>query len=329
MIPFSGISSTTKPEGAASLDGPSKCLVCLVSPAPPTTEPTGLQRLVGPTSAILIPALFAGGVAIAVTVAVERWGGRIGGLLGTLPSTIVPAAVGILSESSDPEAFRVAMYATPLGMLVNAAFLWTWRALPPRLPARSLRVRLALMVIASLLTWAVAARAALALLSSVQEAGFAAGAVGAGGLGLLVGAGALACLRNPPSPKGRNRVGLATLAARGVLAGVAIAVAVLFARYGGPVAAGLASTFPAIFLTTMVSLWLSQGEAVQAGAVGPMMLGSGSVAAFALFAAWTMPALGPALGAAVAWVLAAGLVTVPAWWWLGRRPSSPPPLEQT
>ena len=39
-----------------------------------------------------------------------------------------------------------------------------------------------------------------------------------------------------------------------------------------------------IFLTTMVSLWLSQGEAVPSGAVGPMMLGASSVAVYALLA---------------------------------------------
>ena len=41
----------------------------------------------------------------------------------------------------------------------------------------------------------------------------------------------------------------------------------------------MASVFPAIFLTTMVSIWLSQGEAVQSGA-NLMMLGSSSVALY-------------------------------------------------
>ena len=44
---------------------------------------------------ILLSAVFAGLVAIAVTVAIERWGGVIGGILGTLPTTIIPAAIGM------------------------------------------------------------------------------------------------------------------------------------------------------------------------------------------------------------------------------------------
>ena len=47
----------------------------------------------------------------------------------------------------------------------------------------------------------------------------------------------------------------------------------VIARLGGSIAAGVTAVFPAIFMTTMISLWLSQGEAVQVGAVGPMMLG--------------------------------------------------------
>ena len=74
----------------------------------------------------------------------------------------------------------------------------------------------------------------------------------------------------------------------------------------------------------MVSLWFSQGEAVQGGAVGPMMLGSASVAAFAMAAAWTLPAFGPLLGTVAAWLAAVALFTAPAWWWLQRRADAKP-----
>ena len=81
----------------------------------------------------------------------------------------------------------------------------------------------------------------------------------------------------------------------------------------------MASVFPAIFLTTMVSLWWSQGEAVPVGAVGPMILGSGAVGAYALVAAVSVPVVGPILGALLSWVAAASIVTAPAAWWLQAR----------
>ena len=43
---------------------------------------------------------------------------------------------------------------------------------------------------------------------------------------------------------------------------------------------GLASVFPAIFLTTMVALWFSQDSSVSIGAAGPMMLGGASGCSF-------------------------------------------------
>ncbi|MCH2137376.1 MAG: hypothetical protein MK101_12515, partial [Phycisphaerales bacterium] len=65
-------------------------------------------------------AAFAGVVAVGVTIAIERFGGRVGGLLGTLPTTIVPASVGIFSEAQTAEAFVRAMDAVPAGMWLNA-----------------------------------------------------------------------------------------------------------------------------------------------------------------------------------------------------------------
>jgi hypothetical protein len=55
------------------------------------------------------------------------------------------------------------------------------------------------------------------------------------------------------------------------------------------------------------------------GAVGPMMLGSTSVSAFALVAATVMPLAGPAAGAVLAWLGSVLLVTLPAWLFLESR----------
>lgn len=272
---------------------------------------------------ILWPALFASGVAIGVTLVIERLGGRLGGLIGTLPTTIVPASIGIYSQCEDAAVFADAMGAVPAGMLVDVGFLFIWGALPGRLPAIGIGARLGLMVIISLLGWFVGAYAFVMGLMGLKAVAVDPLAAGTLLMGVSIIAGLLACLRAPPAPAGARSVGPLTLVLRGLFAGAAIAFAVWLARLG-PTAAGMASVFPAIFMTTMVSLWISQGEAVQAGAVGPMMLGSASVSAFALLAAVLMPlpALGPALGAAAAWFLSVLAVTVPAWMWLRRREDS-------
>lgn len=262
-------------------------------------------------------ALFAGVVATGVTVAIERFGGRLGGLLGTLPTTIVPASIGIWSQTGGGDAFAAAMDATPAGMLVDAVFLWLWRELPGRLPKMGLRGTLAAMTVLTLGAWAL-----LAWPVVLWGRSFAPGQTwvfGVGATALLIGAGIAATRRSRPSPKGNRGVRVHTLALRGVFAALAIGVAVWIAEVAGPVAAGIAAVFPAIFYTSMASLWVAQGHAVPAGAVGPMMLGSSSVAVYALLAHFSFPAVGVAAGATLAWLGAVITTTVPAWLWLEHR----------
>jgi hypothetical protein len=264
----------------------------------------------------LLSALFAGAIAVLATVAIERMGGRLGGLIGSLPTTIVPASVGFWAGSSTAAEFQSALYAVPAGMLVNAVFLFSWRALPPRLPTWSVGSRLAAMVGLSLSIWGLLA-SALVLLMRRQP--FSLLSSGIFFFLLVLSFGIWACRGNPPAPKGKRPVGALVLVLRGVLAAGAIGLSVAIAGMGIPLLAGMSSVFPAIFLTTMVSVWLSQGEAVQAGAVGPLMLGSSSVAAYTLLAPFLMLWLGPCSGAVLAWVLSVVLVSLPAWWWLRRQ----------
>ncbi len=269
-----------------------------------------------PLLVVILSAFFAGAVAIGVTVAIEKWGGVVGGFLGTLPTTIIPAAVGMRMNLGSDAAFADAMLAAPAGMLLNAGFLFLWRALPGRLPGGSLGVRLAVMVIASLSAWLASAVALVATIQVLRRGGLSMTAFGVAVTAAIATVGVLACLRPMPAPAGTRRVGPGMLLARGVLAAAAIGVSVWVASLGGTLSAGVASVFPAIFLTTMVALWVAQGEAVPAGAVGPMMLGSTSVAVYALVASESLPSLGHALGSLFAWLVAATCVTLPATLWL-------------
>jgi len=250
---------------------------------------------------------------VGATMAIERWGGIAGGLLATLPTTVVPASWAFWGVT-EAAALRDALGAVPVGMLVNAVFLFVWRALPPRMPG-SFAVRLGAMIVASLGAWAVLAAASVGLLDAARAAEIDVWVLGVVAMAVTVGFGAWAVWGRVPAPRGGKRVPAWSLAARGVLAAAAIACAAGLAAVGGELLAAMASVFPAIFLTAMVSLWWAQGEAVPAGAVGPMMLGSASVSGYALAAAHTFPALGPGLGTVVAWAVAVGGVTVPAWAW--------------
>lgn len=263
------------------------------------------------------PAALAAVVAIASTRAIERWGGRTGGVLATIPTTIVPASLGIALAGGPPEDHARAMFAVPAGMLLNALYLHLWRWLPPRLPPGPGRLLRVLGL--ALAAWMLGALLVVSVGAFVQAAGLPLLPLAGGTALALLLLGLWACRALPPAPRGLRPVGWGVLLARGLLAALAVGGAVLIARDGHPLLAGLASVFPAIFTTTMVSLWLSQGEAVPTGAVGPMMLGSASVAAFALAAALLVPRLGPGLGEGLAWLLAVLGTSLPAGLWLRRR----------
>lgn len=266
---------------------------------------------------MLIAAVGAGLVAIGATVAIERLGGRLGGLVATLPSTIIVASIGIWA--ADPQGLPAAMDAVAPGMLLNVGFLWLWRVLPACIRLNSFRIKLAVVTGLTLVAWVVGAVLMVTLARQVRPTIM----LGIGGFLAILIAGIAGCWHHRAAPRGRRAVGWGTLLARGCLAGGAIAGSIQIAALGHPLAAGVATAFPAIFLTTMLSVWLSQGEAVQAGAIGPMMLGSASVVAYALVARFALPAWGWP-GAIVAWVTAVICVTVPAWRWLTRRAALSP-----
>ena len=233
---------------------------------------------------ILLAAILAGLVAIAVTVAIEKFGGVIGGILGTIPTTIVPAAAFMWLAEPNSRAFDPAMGVVPVGMLLNAIFLWLWRVVPPRIPSWNFGKRLTVITTINLSMWF--AGAAISVTVFTEQASMNVG-LGALIIGVLLGL--WISLDHKPAPRGKNRVGPLTLACRGIAAATAIGLAVWFSQLGSPLLAGMASVFPAIFLTSMVALWIAQGEDVPSGAVGPMMLGAMSVSFYALLATFTLP----------------------------------------
>eukprot|EP01087_Luapelamoeba_hula_P013366 TRINITY_DN3816_c1_g1_i1.p1 TRINITY_DN3816_c1_g1~~TRINITY_DN3816_c1_g1_i1.p1 ORF type:complete len:327 (-),score=52.70 TRINITY_DN3816_c1_g1_i1:5-985(-) len=232
----------------------------------------GLSCLMGVAAAI---------VAIIATVAIERLGGVVGGIISTSPTTIIATALGIAYQTQSKAAVMNAMFSVPTGMFINILVLFVWRQAPTYTPERwPLAVKLLAVLSVSLSGWAVLASAVVfGLNMALHVSNVAMGAVAMGVTGAV--GWLTVMLMSLPAPKGSRPVSAAMLCARGVMAGLAIFVSGMLARVD-PVAAGFASSFPAIFTTAMVSMWVSQGTAVSSGAAGPMMVGSLSVDGYAV-----------------------------------------------
>ena len=102
---------------------------------------------------ILTAAIAAGLVAILVTVLIERYGGVVGGALGTVPTTIVPAVLGMASAQGDSDLLD-SLSVVPAGMLINAIFLSVWIYLPSMTQNMSTQRSLAMTTATALIAWA-------------------------------------------------------------------------------------------------------------------------------------------------------------------------------
>tara|TARA_B100000902_G_scaffold77458_1_gene82198 strand:- start:18528 stop:19364 length:837 start_codon:yes stop_codon:yes gene_type:complete len=269
-------------------------------------------------SGIILSSLMAAIVAILATVFIERSGGAIGGII-TLPTTIVPASIGIwIGVNADLVSFAAAMSMVPIGMLLNVLFLGSWRVLPKFLERIFSDTYLVYAVaVCSVLFWLVSAGISTV---SVEYFSNFLGSINIGICAVIIAfvLGYFAVSKGGDAPPGSNSVSLISIILRGVAAGGAIGLSVWIAGLGLPFISGVVSVFPAIFLTTMVSLWIAQGRSVPVGATGPMMLGSTSVSIYALICIVVFPSFGVWVGSLVSWLLSVILYSVPVGVWTWR-----------
>ena len=268
---------------------------------------------------VLLAALMAGVVATTVTVLIEKYGGVLGGILGTIPTTIIPASIGIASEGGN-EALIISLAIVPSGMLINAIFLSVWALLPEKLPKTwSQRNSLFFTSIISLIVWAGVGLFSIKMIDKAMNNNYSPKEISIFGLLLVATLGIVMCWNLKPAPKGSNSVSKKILAARGFVASIAIGVAVLISSLGMPLLAGLASVFPAIFLTSMIALWLAQGPSVPLGAAGPMMIGGASVAMYSIIAMWSLIEYGLFVGSIIAWIGSIVLWSIPSFAFVNWR----------
>ena len=267
---------------------------------------------------ILPAAIAAGLVAIVVTVLIERFGGVVGGALGTVPTTIVPAVAGMAAAQGEQELMD-SLSVVPAGMLINAIFLSVWIYLPRATASLGSERSLAVTTATALLAWAMFGMVTILCIGELSEYGTGPRTIGMIGIALTAVFGIVLGWKPCESPKGSREVSKSILLVRGLMAATAIGASVWVAGLGYPLLAGLASVFPAIFLTSMVSLWISQGPSVPRGAAAPMLLGGGSVGVYSLVAMYSLEAHGIILGSIMSWVTAVAVWSMPSYIYLRWR----------
>ncbi|KAI8907143.1 hypothetical protein EDD86DRAFT_208857 [Gorgonomyces haynaldii] len=290
--------------------------------------------------------LFSGIVASLASVAIERFGGAVGGVLGSSPTTLIPASIGfwITYREDNILSFQKSMLIVCPGMLVNAVFLTCWRVGPkiltriPSLEQNHIRLLLA-MTAFSYFFWFVAAAILVLILEQIvqpaesmdpmtvvydprQNVIFYLAVVS---LVVQIGWGLFGTFHIKPTPKADKKTGFLMNVCRGIAAGVAIFLCILLGKIN-PLLGGIFSLFPAIFGTAMISVWLLSGSQVSLGSIEPLILGSSSVSMFAFISAFLVPLMNTFDGGWIAAYIGVYLicifgVSVPIYFYLTWRQS--------
>jgi hypothetical protein len=224
-------------------------------------------------------------VVILITVVAERYGTKVGGILGTVPSTIVVAFLFIAVNEGVTFATRAAV-VVPAEMGVNLLFLFSFSLLARRSVAMALAVSLSLWALLS----------GILALIRVSNLGISVAFY------LLVMFATFMLLERHHhiTSSGKTAVRYTTwkLLFRGVFAGIVIATAVVLAQIDETLS-GIFSVFPAIFLSTMLIFVREHGPVFTGGMGKSMILGTLSVSSYPVSIHFLYPSVGVAAGTVV------------------------------
>ena len=220
----------------------------------------------------------------AVTVIAERFGSKIGGFIGGLPSTIVIALLFIGLTQSTADASRAAVMI-PLVMGVNGIFIMLYLATVHRGLIKAL--------VTALFFWFIAN-------GSIVLGGIEGLWVSMAGWLVLLGISYYITEHVMViASKGGIRVPytLQQMLLRGMVSGFIISMAVLVSRLAGPIIGGIFSTFPVIFMSTLYITYRTGGpEFSRAVAKTLMLSGMINVGVYAIVAHFAYQSAGLLVG---------------------------------
>ncbi len=233
----------------------------------------------------LILSFIAGSLWVTLTtLSAERFGSRIGGLIGGLPSTVVIALL-FIGITQSPQVAAQATTVMPFAQGLNGLFVLTFMLL--------VRRGLWLGLVASIMVWLV--QSTLLYLLNIQLFWISLLCW----LVLLLFC-YLAVEKWMKIPS-RGRLSISypptQLIWRALFGGSVIALAVFMGKLGGPLLGGIFGSFPAMFLSTLVITSLTGGSDFSR-AMGKSLLVSGliNVPLYEIAVRYLYPPLGLAVG---------------------------------
>jgi uncharacterized membrane protein (GlpM family) len=231
-------------------------------------------------------------VVVLVTIISERVGTRIGGVVTSMPSTSVIALV-FIAWTEGSGAAHEATYAMPMGMAAVCAFILTYFLATKRF-GRSFVAP----IILSILIWFIIA---LPAMSSKLDLFISSLAF----FLLYIPTYYLVSFSNKPNPQPKKpSAGSGEILLRAFFGGAVISLAVIMARFAGPLYGGTFGVFPAVFSSSFIILHSKHGPEFMQEFMRTIPFGAIGTFTFALSANQLYPVYGVALGTIFAYALA-------------------------
>jgi hypothetical protein len=228
------------------------------------------------------------------TISAERFGSKIGGLIGGLPSTVVLTLL-FIGLTQSPQVAADATIIIPLSMSATGLFMVVFLFFARRGLAVGLSIAFLIwFALASLLVRLELRNAWLPILGWII-------------LAVVFFLDVEKVMQIPSRIMGKVHYTPSQIAYRALFGGAVIAFAVLMGKIGGPLFGGVFSTFPAMFFSTLVITY-RMGGADFSRAIGKSLLMSGMVTVpiYALAVGFLYPRVGMGIGTLFALLLAAG-----------------------
>lgn len=238
----------------------------------------------------IVPFILSALVVIIVTIIAEKYGTKTGGVIGTLPSTIIIAFLFIAVDKGVLFASE-SVVVVPAEMGINVIFLLLFTLLSQR--------KLLLALAGSLLGWTVFT---LIIYYSTLTSIIAS-------LAVFVSCFLIALLILDKKKKIASQDTIKVqytplkLLGRSLIAGIVIAIAVSVSNVG-TILSGIFSVFPAIFLSTMLIFVREHGSEFTGAMAKGMVYGSPSVVSYAVGIHYLYPLVGILIGSATAFLIA-------------------------
>ena len=237
----------------------------------------------------VLPFLISAFVVILITVIAEKYGTKVGGILGTLPSTIVVAFV-FITLNKDILFASEAASVIPAELGINLLFLFTFSVF--------VFYSVYLAFAASFFIWGVLST--LLIIFDFSNIYFSVL------IYIILLIFTFLTLEHIRKVSSKSKVNVKytpiKIIFRGVLAGVIIAFAVFLSNIG-TVISGIFSVFPAILTSTMLICYKEHGPSFAAGMAKSMIFGLTSVCVYATSIHFLFPEIGLIMGSIASYII--------------------------